>query len=174
MRIPPPHPPLGPGDLPRKNPFRSPKKKSGPAPDFKPNLDKAITDKKNRLVANPDGSFKLEKNSMTLREFTKQALESSAQFMREGKSNEKGAPKKYDAKQMAMGMKIEVEHSKDTAIRKKISADHLSEKKNSRYYDILRIGERFNDRISHLSRDKQNNALRSLARNSSELVRRDK
>ena len=64
---------------------------------------------------------------MTLREFAKQAVESSAQFMREGKSNEKGATKKYDPKQMAMGQKIEMEHTKDPEVAKKISRDHLAE-----------------------------------------------
>ena len=77
---------------------------------------------------------------MKLKEFAKLAIESSAQFMREGKSNEKGAPKKYDAKQMAMGEKIEAEHSKDLAVRKKISKDHLAEA--PKYYSALKRMEK--------------------------------
>jgi hypothetical protein len=72
---------------------------------------------------------------MTLREFAKAAVESAAQFMREGKSNEKGAPKQYGTKQMVMGAKVEREHTKCPVIARKIARDHLAE--FPRYYTAL-------------------------------------
>ena len=72
---------------------------------------------------------------MTLREFAKLAIESIPQFMHEGKSNEKGAPQQYDAKQMTMGARVEREHTKCPVIAKKIARDHLAEFPN--YYTAL-------------------------------------
>jgi len=90
-------------------------------------------------------------------------------FQRGGKSNEPG-PKHYDPKQMKAGIEVEAEHTPDVDSRKKISADHLSEVKNSRYYDVLRIAEKLNEKISPLNKEKQTKALKDFAR-SSESIR---
>jgi len=42
----------------------------------------------------------------------------------------------YDAKELAIGIKIEKEHTDDPEIAKKIAKDHIAEKKN--YYTLLK------------------------------------
>jgi len=42
----------------------------------------------------------------------------------------------FDKRQLRMGIKVEMEHTSDPKIAKKISKAHLSEKRN--YYSILK------------------------------------
>lgn len=59
--------------------------------------------------------------------------DSLKQFFREGKSiNFKG---EYDSDQLRMGIKVEMEHTNDPEIAKKIAMDHLAEFKY--YYTHL-------------------------------------
>lgn len=51
-----------------------------------------------------------------------------------GKADRKN-PEDFDAKQLAKGIKVEMEHTKDPSIAKEIAMDHLME--NSKYYDHL-------------------------------------
>ncbi len=60
----------------------------------------------------------------------------TAQLLRQGRMNEKGITEAdVDAKELQMGIKIELEHSECTQIAKKIALDHLSEL--SDYYTRL-------------------------------------
>jgi len=52
----------------------------------------------------------------------------AAQLLRQGRMNEKGITEKdVDPKELAMGIKVELEHSDCKRIAKKISLDHLAE-----------------------------------------------
>lgn len=104
---------------------------------------------------------------MNLRKFAKDHCDAMHRFMKEeGWSNEKGMGK-VDPKELAAGIEIEREHSKDHAVQAKISRDHLSRAEiksggTSRYYSMLSEGERFVKAISTRSRSDQDRALDSL------------
>ena len=44
---------------------------------------------------------------------------------------------KFDAKELAMGIKIEMEHTKNEIVAKLIAKDHLSEPGSNKYYSNL-------------------------------------
>jgi hypothetical protein len=50
-----------------------------------------------------------------------------ARFWLGGRSNEKGAPTSYDPKALAVGIKVELEHTPDRDVAEKITKDHLAE-----------------------------------------------
>lgn len=75
---------------------------------------------------------------MELKKFARDRMD---RFMRdEGWSNEKPAPKRIDPQELAMGIKVEREHTKDPRVARKISLDHLSE--FAHYYTGLARMER--------------------------------
>lgn len=58
-------------------------------------------------------------------------------FMQDGRAKKKDfSEKDADPKQLAMGIKVEKEHTSDPKAAKKISLDHLSE--DPLYYDHLK------------------------------------
>lgn len=74
-------------------------------------------------------------------ELKKFAGDAMKRFMtQEGRSNQPGAPEKVDSKQLAMGIKVEMEHTKDPKVARKIAMDHLSE--FAHYYTALAKMER--------------------------------
>ena len=55
-----------------------------------------------------------------------------------GRALEKGiTAKDVDAKQLAMGIKVEMEHTNNKVLASRISLDHLAEHNNSDYYTRL-------------------------------------
>ena len=69
-------------------------------------------------------------------------MESMKDFMREGESNKPHrAFTADDLKQISMGTKVEMEHTKDPVVAKKIAKDHVSEHPTVHgkpgYYDEL-------------------------------------
>lgn len=52
---------------------------------------------------------------------------------------DKGSPKDLSQKQLAMGIKVEMEHTNDEAIAREIALDHLTE--DPEYYSKLKIME---------------------------------
>jgi hypothetical protein len=63
-------------------------------------------------------------------------------FLLGGKSNEPGAPEKFDPKQIAMGIKVESEHIDDEMSQEKIASDHLAEFPGVPYYSYLDLLEK--------------------------------
>ncbi|MEN6550043.1 MAG: hypothetical protein ABFE07_28710 [Armatimonadia bacterium] len=104
---------------------------------------------------------------MDLKKFAAERCQAMRRFLEEeGWSNEK-VVNKVDHHEAEMGQTIEREHSKDPKVRGKIVADHLSEAEIkpggvSRYYSMLKPGERFVKAISRLPREKQDQAIAAL------------
>jgi hypothetical protein len=64
------------------------------------------------------------------------AINELAQVNPGGRAEAKGVkPSDFDPKEIAKGIKVEMEHTKDKALAKKIVVDHLAE--NSKYYEAL-------------------------------------
>jgi hypothetical protein len=63
---------------------------------------------------------------------------SYVKFLNSGRAAEKGvSAKDVNPKELAMGMKVESEHSDDLAIKKKVSLDHIAEFEPKVYYPPL-------------------------------------
>lgn len=60
-------------------------------------------------------------------------------FMQEGKSRGNGEPKHFDPEQIEMGMQVEVEHTSNPEVARKIAEDHLTEIPD--YYTRLKAVE---------------------------------
>ena len=66
-----------------------------------------------------------KKMGMDEHEFEKHIYELLSSILAEGKS--KGKEIKHDAKQLEMGIKVEMEHTSNPVISRKIALDHLAE-----------------------------------------------
>ena len=82
-----------------------------------------------------------EKNGFEVDEFEATIYEIAGNyvnsFLNQGRSNDKKiGPKDVDAKELAIGMKIEMEHTNDKKMAERISLDHLTEMPD--YYTRLK------------------------------------
>jgi len=80
-----------------------------------------------------------DKEKIDTHKFEAYIYEILGSFLGAGRAKEKGFEEKdADPKELAMGVKIEMEHTTNPLIAKRIALDHLAEHKNSDYYTRLK------------------------------------